>query len=436
MPFSNIFVLLIFAGVVPVLAGSLLGALFPVFIVYNSILLLLWLVDLVITPGRSAFEVERVCEEKFSLGTDNEVAVKVRNNSGYQLVLELKDEVPAFFKIKDSIVKIKAVPHSESEGRYSVLPEKRGEFRFGLIHCRYRGILRLCTKKGRYNTERKYKVYPNLKDLRKYSIAALNKTNLAYGIKKSRVYGIGTDFESLREYAEGDDYRKINWMATARSNKFIVNTYGPEKNQQVFVLLDSSRVMNSEINYIKKLDYAINSAFLLADVAIKKGDNTGLLVFDSNVKRFVKPGKGLNQFQLIAENLYNVEENLVTADYKSAFAYLNEQQKRRSLLCIFTELFNTEEALNLAAAIKNIARRHVALVITIKDERLYEQADCGVKDSNDVFLKGSAIKLLEEREKIKRILFDSGIACIDVPPDRLSIETVNKYLSMKAGNVV
>src|SRR5690606_27128796 len=123
---------------------------------------------------------------------------------------------------------------------------------FGKIHIKYNGILKLCSKKYWYDVTENYKVYPKLKDLSKYGLKIINKNHLIHGVKKVKSHGGGTEFESLREYSEGDDYRKINWLATARANKLIVNTYEPEKNQQVMIMLDSSRVMNSEIEYIKK----------------------------------------------------------------------------------------------------------------------------------------------------------------------------------------
>lgn len=432
MPFSIFFAILAFIGVIPILIGSFTGGMFYIFVAYNALLLTLFAVDLIITPGPGKLEVSRRCDDKFSLGSENEVVVSIRNNSGFTLKIAVKDDIPPFFVVRNDAVKINAISHYGTEGSYWVLPEKRGEYVFGKIYCKYSGLLNLCTKAAAFETAKTYKVYPNLKDLGKYGIAALKKTQLMQGVKKSRVYGIGTEFESLREYGEGDDYRKINWMATARSNKLIVNTYEPEKNQQVFILLDSSRVMNSEINNIKKLDYAINSSLLLANIALKKGDNTGLMVFDSSVRRFVKPGKGMGHFQLIADSLYNVEENLVSADYTGALVHLNGHQNRRSLLCIFTELFNADEALELSAALKSVAGNHIPLIITIKDMRLYDTAHGKIEDTRDVYLKSAAMKLIEEREKIGKVFRESGIACMDIPPDKLSIEVVNKYLTMKS----
>jgi len=432
MPFSKLFSLLLLLGIIPIIVGSVFGLALYAFLVYNAILVMLLIADIIITPGKHSFEVERVCEEKFSLGAENKVIIQVRNNGRYQLTGEFRDEVPLFLRVSYYSGKITLKPHYYSEGIYRLIPEKRGEFEFGLIHLWYTGVLKLCRKAAAYDCRRSYKVYPNLKDLEKLNFAALKKSRLMAGVKKVKDYGIGTEFESLREYSEGDDFRKINWMATARANKLIVNTYEPEKNQNIFILLDSSRVMNAEINYIKKLDYAINSAFLLAEIALKKQDKIGLMVFDSNIKRFVKPGKGAGHFQLIADNLYNVEENFVTADYRGALTYLNQNHKRRSLLCIFTELFNAQEAIQLALALRNIAQNHIPLVITIKDERIEEVIEQDIKETKDIFTKSAALKLNSEREKIARVFADFGIACIDVPPDRLSIETVNKYLVMKS----
>jgi len=432
MPFSKRFLALIALGIVPIIVASFVGIELYAFLIYNIIIFSLLIVDFRMTPNKKLLVVERVCGEKLSMGTENEIGINIRNNSDYALEIEAVDEIPVYMKIKEAVVPIRVMAHYEAVGNYYVIPEKRGEFKFGKVHVRYKGVMGLCMKKGRYDLEKNYKVYPNLKDLSKYGLAAIKKSQLIHGIKKNKSFGTGTEFESLREYAEGDDYRKINWMATARANKFIVNTYEHEKNQQVMIMLDSSRVMNSEINYIKKLDYSINAAFLLADVAIKKGDNAGVMVFDNTVKRFIKPGKGMGQFQLIAENLYNVQENFVSADYMQALTYLKQNQKRRSLLCIFTELFNADEAFMLASALKNLAKHHVPVVITIKDMRLYDYAYGDIKDTKGFFTKVASMKMIEEREKIRKIFNDFSIAVVDVPPDKLSIEVVNKYLSMKS----
>ena len=432
MPVNKNLVTLIFLGIIPIIIGSYFNMTLLFLASYNGLLIVFFIIDYIITPGPNSIEVKRICDRKFSLGVDNSVILSVRNKSKYILNVEMIDDVPLYFKYRNEVVNVRVFPFNESSGEYFVFPLKRGEYTFNTVHARYNGLLKLCIKNKICELKEKYKVYPNIKDLRKYTLAAIKKNQLIHGSKKTRNFGIGTEFENLREYNIDDEYRKINWMATARLNKLIVNTYEPERNQQIFILIDSSRVMNSEINNVKKLDYAINSAFVLSEFIIKKNDNVGLLVFDSSVRRFVKPGKGMNQFRVLAENLYNVEENIVSADYRRALTYLNSYHKRRSLLCIFTDLFDTEDASSLVNSLKTISKRHVPLVISIKDMRLYKIASDVAKDENNMFLKAGAMKIIDEREKIKKIFLNSGIASIDIPPDELSIEVLNMYISMKA----
>jgi uncharacterized protein (DUF58 family) len=432
MPFSKTFAGFIILGIIPIVLSAFFGLALYIFILYNLILLGLLIVDFIITPGTNMLEIRRECDRKLSMGGENTIKILVRNNGSHVINIEARDEVPSYMEVVGGTLNIKAVPHFENSGTYMVVPQKRGEYTFGDIHIRYRGILKLCVKYGRFEALESLKVFPNLKDLKRYSFASLRKNLVLIGNKKMKTYGLGTEFESLREYSEGDDYRKVNWLATARSSKLIVNNYEPERNQQVYIMLDSSRVMNTEINYIKKLDYAINSAFLLAEIAGKKGDNIGLLVFDKDVKRFVKSGKGMAHFSTIADNLYNVEENFVTADYDNALFYLGKHQRRRSLLCIFTDLFNSQEALSLVKALKISGRNHIPLVITIKDMRVYDMAVNKINKVTDIYDKCAAVKEIDEREKIQRIFKSAGIASIDIPPDKLSMEVVNKYLNMKA----
>lgn len=431
MILSRLFLMLVIAGIIPVFAGAMLWSPLYAFLFYNIALILLLAADVLITPRKTSLEVFREYDGRFSLGAENRVLLKVRNNSDYKLNVRLKDEIPPYFTHEEADLSLSIMPRSEASQSYPVVPRKRGEYSFGNIHLRYGGRLGLCIRKMTVNAEAGCKVYPNIKDLQKYSLLTIKKNHMTGGLKRSRSYSTGTEFESLREYTEDDDFKKINWMATARVNKLIVNTYVPERNQQVMLMVDSSRVMNSEIEYIKKLDYAINSAFVLAHIVGENGDKSGLLVFDSNVRRFVLPGKGAGHFNLIAENLYNVEENLVTADYRGALQYLDANIGRRSLICIFTELFNHEEALQLAAALKSNAGRHVPLVITIRDPRLYESAETEITESGDLFLKSAAIKLVEEREKAAAIFGSVGIAHMDIEPDKLSLEVAVKYLSLK-----
>jgi uncharacterized protein (DUF58 family) len=327
-------------------------------------------------------------------------------------------------------------PHGEATFIYKITPLKRGEFTFDKIHIHYPGLLGFCKKKSIISLLEKYKVYPNMKALSQYTLNSLSKNLFIQGLKKTRTVSSGGEFEALREYTPGDDVRKINWSATARSNSLIVNTYTPEKNQHIYAFIDSSRVMNSEINDIKKLDYAINSAFLLSDYIIRAGDNIGLMVFDSKVRKYLPPGKGPAQFDLIADDLYNVEAPENSASYTDAIQFFNSKQKRRSLIFIFTELFNKDEALRFAQAIRSQLSKHIVFTITIKDPRLEEMANLEATTTRDLFVKSAAVKVLEERKKIKAVLSSAGILNSDISPDKLSLEVVGRYIDIKRSGML
>jgi len=436
MPIGKNFYIAAFAGVLIVLLAGIAGAAEAVFYLYNIILVSLWAFDMYYTPKPRMLEISRHLETKLSLAAENQVKILVRNTSDHPLKVYVTDDVPFHFK-HDLPMKPQLIsPHSTAEFVYNITPLKRGEFTFDKIHVRYPGLLGFCRKKISISTAEKYKVYPNMKALSQYNISSLNKNLFIQGLRKIRTTSSTGEFESLREYNTSDDFRKINWKATARKNSLIVNTYQPEKNQHIFIFIDSSRVMNTEINNIKKLDYAINSAFLLTDYIIKGGDNVGLLVFDHRVRRYLKPGKGPAQFDLMAENLYNIEAPECSASYEEAIDFFNTKQKRRSLIFIFTELFNADEALRFAKAVRARLSKHLVFAITIKDPRIEEMAGMKASNTRDMFLKSAAVKTLQERKKIKSVLTSAGILNTDVSPDKLSLEVVGRYLDIKRSGIL
>jgi uncharacterized protein (DUF58 family) len=194
--------------------------------------------------------------------------------------MELKDEVPEFhFKTENKIMSGVVSPREKKDFSYVVVPMKRGSYTFKNLHIRYKGRLRLCMRIYKVDLSKEYKVYPNLKNLRKYRMTICNNRLFKQGQKTLRLLGRGTAFESLREYVPGDDYRKINWKATARSSKPIVNQYEPEKNQHVYMFIDTGRPMSYTIRGYRKLDMVVNTSLVLSDIINQNGDKSALLLF-------------------------------------------------------------------------------------------------------------------------------------------------------------
>lgn len=426
-------------GLLILLAGLADGGLAVLMcVLVNALLVALYITDLLVTPSASDFSCERTLDVRLSLSAENEVSITVRNRGKRSVSVRVHDDVPEFFLFDDvSREKAKIPAGGYHVFTYRLTPLKRGEYCFPAIHLRLYGILGLCTRQRRFRTDGiSYKVYPNMKDLSRYGLASLSKNMFSSGIKRVRTVSNGGEFSSLREYTQEDPYNLINWTATSRRNELIVNTYTPERNQYVYVMLDASRVMNSEINRIKKLDYAINACFLLADYCIKGGDNIGLTVFDHRVERYVPAGKGGAQMDLLAQSLYNVESAETSANYDRAFLAFNGAVKRRSLVFIFTELFNADEAARFAASVKKYMGKHLVYTVTIRSpeqRKLAERAERSERPAmeEDLYVRAAAVKFEEERRKTAGVLRSAGIMNSDVDPDTLSLAVVSRYLDVK-----
>ena len=408
--------------------------------------------DSVATPKTGCIEAGRVLEAKLSLNHTHTVEIYVRNTSDRMLTVEITDDVPEHFEHGKLPMRAEIPAHSEHVFEYTLKPLKRGEYVFPAVTVRYPGVIGLIRRKRKFATpDSRHRVYPNIRDLSDYDMAALSQNLLVSGIKQVRANAENGEFSTLRQYTEGDNYKMINWAATARTGELTVNTFAPERNQYIYAMIDSSRVMNGTYNNILMLDYAINASFLLADYCLKGGDNFGTQLFAADVKRFVSAAKGPGQFELIADVFYKAESGENAADYERAAAEFETVVKRRSLIFVFTQLFNTEEAVRFANAVKGHLSRHLVCAVTIKDPRLaeiaYGKASNGgtgengsasgtEKEAPDVYMRSAALKYVRDRQKIAAVLKNAGIMSFDVEPDKLSLSTVAAYLNIKKRGIL
>jgi uncharacterized protein (DUF58 family) len=432
MSVSYKFAYLIFAGIFVQIVASFFNITLLVFFIYNILLIIMLCADFLVSARKDDFEISRKASNFLSLAIENKFQIKVNNLSKKTYNLEILDEIPEFFTFKREIIELTCEKKSENFVNYIVYPKKRGNYKFGNIHIRFEGVLGLCKKQFIYEMEKEYKVYPNIRDLTKYGLKFLDKNSFFEGIKKHKHFHGESEFDSLREYSIGDDTRKINWKASARLSKLVVNNFEDDKNQQVIVLIDTSRGMNSEIGELKKLDYVVNASFLLTDIAIRKGDKVGCLVFDSKIRKYIPIGKGQAHFKHISDKIYDISENIVSANYDIAFEYLNSVNRKRSLLCIFTEIFDLEEAKEIIYSISQNAKNYVPIIFTIRDENAIKMASKDIKNIDDIYEKSTALKFLEERKKILDLFKKSSILCIDISPDKLSAQVINSYLALKS----
>ena len=426
------FVYLLALGLPLTAAGALFRNGLTVFIVFNLLCAGFLIFDYFISDGEVNLEIERCGEENLSIFEREAISFEVYNKNDYNMYLELKDEMPEFhFQCDEKVAKGIVLPHGKAVFKYYVVPLKRGAYVFKNLHVRYEGRLKLCSRQFKVKLHKDYKIYPNMKNLRKYRLSICNNRMFKQGQRSLKMLGRGTSFESLREYVTGDEYRKINWKATARGSKPIVNQYEPEKNQHVHILIDTGRPMSYTIRGHRKLDMVVNTALVLSDIVNQNGDQSALLLFNTEVSGMLMPGKGVGHRNKFLETLYHIDHNNQTSNYEEVFYYFKKKERHRSIIFLFTDFDTAEEAENMLRVLPVISRNNLVVIVLIKNESLEAVGGLHIKDQEELFQKGVALELLEERRRIISLLNRRGVLCIECPAEKLEYTVVNKYIEVK-----
>jgi len=427
---------LLLLGAIVVGGASFAAPLTWLAVLYFVALLGLVIADLVRTPRPEQIDPARVVEPKLSLGADNLVAITINNRSARALRIEVRDEYPYQFSVDQRLLRETAAPLASTELRYHVRPTVRGEYTFGAINLRYVSTLGTFRRQAAYEATETVRVYPNVLDVRKYDLLARKGLLMELGLRHVRSTGTGSEFERLRDYTPDDEFRRVNWKATARRNRPIAVDYETERSQHVVYVLDTGRLMRPAVGDIAKLDHAINAALLSSYVATLRGDQVGLLTFADEVGVYLAASKGRGQFYSMLELLYNVRSEPVEADYARALSYLSVKNKRRSLIVIFTDLATLDAARPLIAHTARLATRHLPLVVTMRDPQITALARLPVTEAAAVYQRAVAEQLLDERQVILDTLNRAGVLTLDVEADKLSIAVINKYLELKSRSVL
>lgn len=388
-------------------------------------------IDAFSTPRPDRVGIARLGDRQLSIGVGNRVALRVTNPFARPLRAVLVDSVPPSFDVDRRRLPINLPPAGEAEVQYVARPRHRGTFGFGDVHLRVRGPLDLVEKQGRVAAGAPANVYPDLHEIRRYEVSL--RRGLAYdaGQRRARLPGAGTIFERLREYSPDDDPRSISWTATARRGRPITVEYETERQQRVQILLDAGRMMSSTLGGLTKLDHAVNTALMLSYVAIAKGDEVGLLGFADTVRAYAVPRRGRRQFLRLTEELRRIEVTTTEPDYRAAFEFLRGRSGRRSLVVLFTDLVDEDASRALVAAVTRLAGHNLVLCCLLADPQLAETVARTPRSTTELFEKVVAEDVRDARQRALAILRRRGVHTIDVPAERLTVATIQRYLELK-----
>lgn len=414
---------------------------------YLVLLFIVSAIDYATNPLFKRVEISREMGSKFSLGVANVVTLKIINRSRHRLRLRIKDDFPDEFLYEQVLHDCRVSPMQHLDVVYRLTPLRRGIYQFVDIHLQCWGVLGLIVRRRRVAAAAEIKVYPNLQAVRQYELLVKRGMLHQIGLKTSRQFGEGTEMERLREYSPDDDFRRIDWNATARQRKPIVREFETERSQDVMIMLDTGRLMASPIlletstqptekptsqKAMLKLDYAVNTTLMTAYVSTLKGDKVGLIAFADSVHQYLAPKPGKKQFLTMLETIYALPVHPVEPDFEEAFKYLASKQRKRALIILFTDILDNDSAEGIATYVTQLSRHHLVVCVTLTDSGIVALAEQNTKDSKSVYQKAIAERLLQEKHATLEILRRRGVITIDVPAHQLTMAVVNKYLELKA----
>ncbi len=385
---------------------------------------------------KEGLEAERLHESKLSNGDDNEIRIIMTSHYGYDLYAEVVDEIPHQFQRRDISWKISLPKESTETLKYLLRPTKRGEYSFGAIN------IFLCTQFGllqrRYSfpNEVVVPVYPSIIQMKKYEFSAFTNNLTALGIKRIRRVGQTTEFDQIKEYVAGDDPRNINWKASAKSTGLMINHYEDEKSQPVYCIVDKGRLMRSPFNELTLLDYAVNSALVMSNVAIQKQDKAGLITFSNKMSSIVKADRRSGQLQRILETLYNQKTFYKESNYEMLATYIQRRVTSRSLLLLYTNFESLSSFRRQLPYLRSLSKRHLLVVIFFENTELDTIIQSQPKLSEEIYTQVIAEQLSLEKQLIVSELKKNGIYSVLTAPSNLNVNTINKYLEFKARGMV
>lgn len=401
------------------------------------LLVVLFAMDyLMLFSNKKGFFAARSHAERFSNGDENAVRIDVENRYAFPVNVEVIDEIPHQFQRRDVSFKTVVTQNEKKIIHYNLRPVKRGSYEFGTVNVFVSASIGLISRRYKFEQPAEVPVYPSYLQMRKYQLMAISNRLSEVGVKKVRRLGHSMEFEQIKEYVQGDDYRTLNWKATARKGQLMVNNFTDEKSQQVYCVIDKGRVMKMPFEELSLLDYAINASLVLSNVALTKQDKAGLITFSEQIGSFLPANKKATQMQTILEVLYNQKTRYLESDFEQLYIVLRRKVSQRSLVVLFTNFESMNGMRRHLPYLRKIAQHHLLLTVFFENTELKNVISTPAKNLEEVYTKTVAEKFAFEKRLIAKELQQYGIVSILTPPQQLTVNTINKYLELKAKQAI
>jgi uncharacterized protein (DUF58 family) len=402
------------------------------FLAVEAALVVAALIDWALASRPAAIEIIRDLPEVLVLNATGTITWTVTNTTGRRQRLAFADELAPSLGAGTRRARVTVPARGLAEVRTELRPTRRGRFEIAGLTVRIDGPLGLASRQSTRRLVSVLRVYPPFKSRDEAELRINRARILEVGLRSAQGRGGGTEFDQLREYSVDDEFRRIDWSATARAGKAIVRTYRAERNQTVISLLDNGRVMAGRVDGVPRVEHAMDAVMMLTAVATRLGDRAGMVVFDREVRSVVPPAHSREQLGRVTEAMYRLEPELAESDYLGAFATTLARFRRRAMLVLFTDLVEQAVGETLVPAMPLISRNHLVVVAAVQDPDVVRWAMSTPTDGSGAYRKAAAVQALEERRRTTARLRGLGATVVDAPPGRLAPLLADAYLKVKA----
>lgn len=406
--------------------------LWPLVLVLDASLLLAALGDLASLPPASALAVQREATRVVSLRKPHRVTLHVSQLASRRLRVWLRDELPEEAEAEPAELVLLLAPRSCVSVHYALMARRRGVLRLEAVHVRFRSLLGLWQRYVRLPLPQELHVYPDLKQLAEYDLLARTDRLSLIGVRRTRRIGLENEFERLRDYTLDDNYKHIEWRASARRQKLTVKDFQTSQSQRIVLMVDCGRLMVNESSGLSLLDHALNAALMLGYVALRQGDAVGLIAFADRVLRAVPPRGGMQQMNQLLHACFDRFPELVESRYDEAFLYLHTRVKKRSLVVLLTQVIDEVNAWQIERYLGSLSGRHLPLGVLLRDRALFAAVEATGRDDAAQLTAAAAADILLWRQQVLAGLTRRGALTLDVFPEELTAPLVNSYLEVKA----
>lgn len=401
------------------------------------VFILLLLIDIVLLYWpKLKITASREIPELLTLGDENKITIRLNSTYSFNLGLNIIDELPYQLQKRDFELQTKISANDIVKFDYSIYPKERGTYDFGIINVFASSPIGLIQKRIKCGKPETGKVFPSVTQMKKYEILALARISTLDGIKKIRRIGHNYEFDQIKSYVIGDDIRAINWKATGKQNQLMVNQYQDERSQAVYVFIDKSRSMEMRFEEMRYLDYAINSALVMLNIALKKYDKAGLVTFSDKIGASLKADRSALQLKRILEQLYREKPSEKEANYDLMMRITRKMLNGRSLILLYTNFESVHALERQLPYLRRLNKMHLLVVVFFEDKEIEEFSHSDIEVDVNVYQRILAGKYVSEKRKMQNILMKHRIQTILTTPENLSIDSLNKYLELKARGLI